>query len=1695
MSDPLVYSDPHAIRKALRIRDPGELPPALNALKTQLYEATKIRVDPMEKKTRPLVEYVQSCTDSSDLTDLWDFQVQKNMLNLECTVPEIIALFLDLCTTPIIRPFGLQLTQTILDAHMKYLTRGVASTRIPQVIATFKLLVSMCSLGAPAANAIFHSFNFQTEGFLRAARYRQKTKSTKPKRYLYDLRTFYVRFVLSFFIHAESNIKKEILNIKNCVTGVFNTIDEDAYGLLEEIFSTTKQYLMDDPHVPRYNKNSFFSSYILEKIAKLYARSEPEIIGDGETGIPAELAHKFLLDICTIPGKGICYRSSGWYPLANPVADCESTTSATSKAQNKTLGSFIATLKPSNDILQQKLVLKVIEACPELAQGYFRAISAGVEPRLNSKWLSTIALIQKIIRLPVPSLSYGDTNIYPSTPPPVSVILDNILPTAFGRAISTRGIRNHSALVSYSTILLITASFLKYTDVASAIDTVISSSDLQGAHKWRECLVEVRDGFRRRLPDITTIATIYQQAYAGKISNDTDENELRAQHQLIQDSALRLLRFYQQCLPEASMEASVEPSNFIPTDILSMRPESLVHLLGYLLNVPDFKWSNKTAKTSLSHIMTLFILYLQSPHKHIRNLTAKLINQTLSDSIMFRHDPEEIRLWLEGLPRSHQTQLTDEQTLVLQFFDECINRFNGSQYRYIDQLVDLVGRVENSCKDKLQHLHMILNSERDDEDIIYPFSPLLLTVLQHMKTFKGDKNIITTFVANVMTQLIAKQKVPYYLEALYNQMAMHDEEDRFEDPRCIREWPIQYITEQLETCLLDSMTPVDGLDSQMALDEGNLEAILSDEPEKEMSVRQEKIVEILPMLPVAVIDRHLRPIAEILRGKLQFMPLVQYISQRHPLAGSLFTYRHIASLNGYAENDDVLVELLKALPFNVLFYNSWKQCDENQLARDALKHTLSRLDLQELKFALSLILEKLSMLVISGHIMTPPLSLACDLMSHIVSQTPSSDKEQLMSLLHHHPAMNELMNNLIQQLENLRAKQNENTDPQFVRIMVRHLNLFSHTHNIVDYLVTIDDYDALDKELQDDLSKLLISLVGEICESGDIEVQEAAFKRVSKLWKTGLSEELGLDMLSLLNSCAKRQLPGLSILLDSCTELVIQCILAGGECAIDLHAIQNSSRKINLDVVSMVRNSLEKGMGEFRQLSAAFVGIIQVGYELDDGDNRHDYVQHVVEKLLKILANPKSVQVADSFYDRFAVFMDMTDFDWTVIDREVVRDYILNTILDSLSNAAAIRFTSTLASEAYKNHDKREPIETYLRRVLDHAEFQNLTNPEQDTAERRAIIRLVHTFNVIQPDILSSLHGLIDSLLTAYGATTSSADRMILDVLRSCEAHGQSSIIPKMLLWGPGSDRRRQAHAQAGTLLQADTISVETFGLIDPDLMEYSWMHYPANVTLDLFEVHDNARKPIYDPAFFLPLLSNLISSGAADCKRFLESNSHGMMLLSLSSENEQVRMLGYQMMDQFYILFQHSRITEYKQLMMLFDELKNSIVDRADGTTPPRIPAAVTVCVAHAVAILMDPGHYMHSHIAKWLLRSPNIDLNVVPMFTWLFISATPTHRKERLWLLQVLASSIRTVEDYRIFSRRQVWDMIMAFYLSPVADSTSKEAVIEIMSHAISIPNVAKSLVRHHGLDTWIHQVLALAENDEESKTWSALLEQATQ
>lgn len=96
--------------------------------------------------------------------------------------------------------------------------------------------------------------------------------------------------------------------------------------------------------------------------------------------------------------------------------------------------------------------------------------------------------------------------------------------------------------------------------------------------------------------------------------------------------------------------------------------------------------------------------------------------------------------------------------------------------------------------------------------------------------------------------------------------------------------------------------------------------------------------------------------------------------------------------------------------------------------------------------------------------------------------------------------------------------------------------------------------------------------------------------------------------------------------------------------------------------------------------------------------------------------------------------------------------------------------------------------------------------------------------------------------------------------------------------------------------------------------------------------------------------------------------------------------------------------------------------------------------------------------------------------MFVPLFNSTSANQKRERVWILEVLASSIKTMDDYKMYSRQRVWDLTASFYNSPLADAEGKLMVLEMIKQATLIPKVTLLLIRHNGLLTWLHQLLVL-------------------
>lgn len=197
------------------------------------------------------------------------------------------------------------------------------------------------------------------------------------------------------------------------------------------------------------------------QLLKLYERSSPD---ESESeDVPADLVHHFMLGIATHRGVGVCFADNGWYPRSGDDDDRERHPQKGGRIYNKILSNVLKMLRVNEDPRQQELALKILAACPELVGGYLPSSGITLEPRLSSRWLINVAFLGAAISLPVPFESFylpvmqnvanssSQARQFRPNPPPLSTLVENIIPSMSLKTHFSKGLQSGSALVQHAT--------------------------------------------------------------------------------------------------------------------------------------------------------------------------------------------------------------------------------------------------------------------------------------------------------------------------------------------------------------------------------------------------------------------------------------------------------------------------------------------------------------------------------------------------------------------------------------------------------------------------------------------------------------------------------------------------------------------------------------------------------------------------------------------------------------------------------------------------------------------------------------------------------------------------------------------------------------------------------------------------------------------------------------------------------------------------------------------------------------------------------------------------------------------------------------------------------------------------------------------------------------------------------------------
>ena len=549
------------------------------------------------------------------LIQTWSFATQSNNDSLLSAVPAVLALLLKSISSLIdFRECGTLLCKTLLRRdQLKLFDRGLTANKTKEHLISpcLRLLTEVVSFdGGSSARSLYiqRDITFKRLDTFLSLRKASSEDSAKDARRP-SVRNNAVRYLLANLKLQDKTAKADIVSQGKLFRSLFQDIKEDPPNLISEILGGLKKSVVLDETLPRAAKSRVLTDYTLGRIATLYGFDHNEDEIEPIQTTVQDMAHEFLLFVCTNLDHGVLTAQTGWYPPGvNPVRRdlydddvgddhiaLHGLTQSTKyqgrvTVRNTTLAAFLQSLRPYADTQQRHLVLAIFAAAPELIADYFfKKKSFSFEPKLTATWIGFSAFLFSAVQLPVP-LYFGLKSAYGYVPPPVPIAIESILPQPLSQKVLTRCLNQNVELITFFAVRLLTSAFLKLEDVLKSFHAVSGPNKDQ----WDQTALQLVAEFCRRCPEMKHVVTVFRSC--------------PAENTMLREVVTRLLSMYYKVIPQIALLEKIDISIALSVALSNIgditqdsngrgvRLLELDHLLEIAYRSPDVRWWHKSGK-------------------------------------------------------------------------------------------------------------------------------------------------------------------------------------------------------------------------------------------------------------------------------------------------------------------------------------------------------------------------------------------------------------------------------------------------------------------------------------------------------------------------------------------------------------------------------------------------------------------------------------------------------------------------------------------------------------------------------------------------------------------------------------------------------------------------------------------------------------------------------------------------------------------------------------------------------------------------------------------------------------------------------------------------------------------------------------------------------------------------------------------
>ncbi|GAO51516.1 hypothetical protein SAICODRAFT_22400 [Saitoella complicata NRRL Y-17804] len=1585
---------------------------------------------------------------------------------------------------------GTAIIREVIATHMKSIYRNITSNRPALMVPTLKLLTEMSGYGGGILIVeVYGAFDLGLKSLSKLlnmrkadtedkderqhstseedepSRKRKRTDQERPKRAPADVRTMFTRLLLAYLRLTPKSIKTEVLAQRTIMSALFKGLYMDEPELVRDVLECFATNVVLDKEVPKNIKVGFFNEWMLGQVVQLYGRVEGVQNADGSVTTVPDMAHQFLMLLCTKPGVGVCFEDAGWY---TPSLASDSTTSGKRvlKLHNKILSGFVLSLRPSDDVLQQDLLLEMFRVCPELVAHWTLNTMISFEPKLSSGWIAGASLLAAIVDLPIPQTGTG---VEEGLLPDLGRVVENVLPAPLTKAVLTKALGHESSLVRCFAARMLTGSLRKLQRVM-----VYYNERFSGSKGWRDFEYELVETVSRRVPDVQTVLQMLKTTSGSGSAS------------LLMESVLRLFAAYLEVLPDFALATKMDVGiNAVREMLNEERSTPLyvvqqLHALNVLSRVPDLKWWSKSG-SSQSIFALLIKIYLGIPHEQVKDLIAGILRQLVGATMVFQTMTvmQPLDALLETLAKVKDGKGKDA---VVAYVEDCVARCMQKPYQYLDEAAKLTVEALKSAESKAQEGALAKLVRRDKERGVCT-SPLVVTLFDQfgfLRKNEGvkseEKGAVSGFVATYVQKLVLLGENVDVAMVLCERTLGGDE------------W-----TGVFETALKGlkevgvKESPTNGAGAQDSEDLGMLQAIIAKTTVYGGDVKPAFTSLARRLHALRAYPAKFKEAKTALVSDHYFSEL--FLSTAAPGSPAFSTELVDVLKEFYSESDREVLQSLFAT-MERLAGSVWSGetvvygAEQMRYILSATTHiwttkqragllklAVARIDATavedaHLEFAGTLLqFNDYSKTVSASEVNVlvkfagqGSASYISALAEYYVSWSAAASSDALQQI--------EVPGDLLTALDESKTA--------LVKALLRGRK---DKHEELSTSITQNGMDATNKHL--------LAVFETVLDDASVNTNESA---VRYSWVESISPALKAALEKVVRASVDH---------------LFDAFLAGNTDEQDCHVLCKAiDLSPSLDRVEKIK--LVLGQDRPSLLTASFVKVLRA---LREG---------VIERDVRSSLAGWYNTVAKRLTRRFA-------------EDDVLSDEVLDflTEMDIFLRGTKVPFASTIhrglldpvVEAGLRNHITVLPVMKFLTTVVFDASLDMLTvtrasaivlnnarsplsvsgtGQEQaiEEALKQETALLLHRLFVLDPLRLYNA-AVVDNLLRMYKGSTSFMDMLILDILMGYEQEQAQSITARFGEWVV-TELESETFTDGATQTAPRVVICEETALrsilnfpIQIDRPSKDNMQSRADCERFVEKSRQQTSEIIYDPLFMLPVIASYMRKAeqSLELRRLVESHAYGYVVAALSSSEASVRSMALHILADFDGRLDDAMIRERHQLKVLLSSLKNALPEVEDE--PVQLASVVAVFLALSVQIVANPGHFLYEKLNRFLLQRPALDLDDIPMFYTLMNSAD-NYQKEVNWLLRVLVAGLKTSKDFYLYRRRHVIELCLGLYRSSVITQVTKTRVLELLWTAAGIPGVNTSLVTKFGALGWLQQHEAFEDETQESSQdlmWSRL------